>query len=99
MEVGKREILSQSGFPDHQEGKHAKRLCLATLDVLQKRTTDNTLKAYTVKIMTDRTKSFEYTRKVLNTLEKQVVDEIKRLGGNPILEAIVKSLSLAEISN
>jgi geranylgeranyl diphosphate synthase type 3 len=46
--------------------------------------------------MTDRTKSFEYTRKVLNTLEKQVVDEIKRLGGNPILEAIVKSLSLAE---
>jgi geranylgeranyl diphosphate synthase type 3 len=67
------------------------------LDVLQKRTTDHTLKAYTVKIMTDRTKSFAYTRKVLNTLEKQVVDEIKRLGGNTILEAIVGSLSLADI--
>ena len=63
---------------------------------MQKRTTDRSLKAYTVKIMTERTKSFEYTRKVLRTLERQVMDEIVRLGGNKVLEAIVKGLSLGE---
>lgn len=32
--------------------------------------------------------------KVLRQLEKQVVDEVARLGGNPLLEAIVDHLSL-----
>lgn len=66
------------------------------LNVLQKRTTDRSLKAYTVKIMTERTKSFEYTRKVLRELEGQVYAEIGRLGGNRVLEGIVKGLSLGE---
>jgi geranylgeranyl diphosphate synthase type 3 len=44
--------------------------------------------------MTERTKSFEYTRKVLRELEGQVYAEIGRLGGNRVLEGIVKGLSL-----
>jgi geranylgeranyl diphosphate synthase type 3 len=49
-----------------------------------------------VDIMRDRTKSFDYTRGVLHELESQVRDEIKRLGGNKPLEAIVDALSLGD---
>lgn len=105
-EGGKREILSgsflsfaPSSYRNRTESDSLismpeNRLSLA--DVLQKRTTDRSLKEYTVKIMTDRTKSFAYTRKVLRTLEGQVMSEIERLGGNRVLEGIVKGLSLGE---
>ncbi len=44
--------------------------------------------------MRTRTKSFEYTLGVLKTLERQVREEIARLGGNTALEAIVDALSV-----
>jgi geranylgeranyl diphosphate synthase type 3 len=103
-DVGKREILSGSlpfvyFFDAHvltMQGCASPTLTTRLADVLQKRTTDRSLKAYTVKIMTERTKSFEYTRKVLRELEGQVYAEIGRLGGNRVLEGIVKGLSLGE---
>lgn len=65
-----------------------------SIDILQKRTDSNELKRHAVSIMRDRTHSFDYTLKVLRQLEKQVRDEVARLGGNPLLEAIVEQLSL-----
>jgi len=45
--------------------------------------------------MRDRTKSFQYTWRVLDTLERQSREEIKRLGGNPKLEALMDMLAVA----
>lgn len=64
------------------------------LNILQKRTTSYSLKSRAVDIMRTRTKSFEYTLGVLKTLERQVREEIARLGGNTALEAIVDALSV-----
>lgn len=63
-------------------------------DVLQKKTTDQSLKTYTVSILAQRTRSFEYTIGVVESLRMQVLDEVKRLGGNHILEAIVEGLNI-----
>lgn len=62
------------------------------IDVLQKRPTTPTLKKYTISYLRDQTKSFEYTLSVMGRLEKQIYDEISRLGGNPHLERIMKAL-------
>lgn len=61
-------------------------------DVLQKRPTTPTLKKYTISYLRDQTKSFEYTLSVMSHLEKQVYEEISRLGGNTGLERIMKAL-------
>jgi geranylgeranyl diphosphate synthase type 3 len=45
--------------------------------------------------MQERTGSFRYTRQVLNQLQEQVRKEIARLGGNELLEKIVKSLEVS----
>jgi len=52
------------------------------------------MKHYAVAYMRDHTESFKYTRSVLTTLERQCREEIQRLGGNPMLEAIIDVLSL-----
>lgn len=44
----------------------------------------------------NRTRSFDYTRDVLQKLERQVRDELARLGGNAGLEVIVNALSKTE---
>lgn len=64
------------------------------LDVLQKRPSTPTTKRYVVDYMRDRTKSFQYTWKVLDTLERQAREEIRRLGGNPKLEALMDMLAV-----
>ena len=61
-------------------------------DVLQKRPTTPTLKSHTISYLKDRTGSFDYTLAVMRTLERQTLDEIKRLGGNAGLEAIMDAL-------
>ncbi|KAI0087098.1 isoprenoid synthase domain-containing protein [Irpex rosettiformis] len=61
-------------------------------NVLQKRPTTPTLKTHTINYLRDHTKSFVYTRSVMATLEQQVYDEIKRLGGNRGLGQIMKAL-------
>lgn len=64
------------------------------LNVLQKRPTTPTLKIHAISYLKDRTKSFEYTLKVLTSLEKDVYDELRRLGGNPGLEALMAALHI-----
>ena len=64
------------------------------LDVLQKRPSTPTTKQYVVDYMRDRTKSFQYTWKVIDTLERQAREEIRRLGGNPKLEALMDMLAV-----
>ncbi|KAF8514327.1 terpenoid synthase [Hysterangium stoloniferum] len=64
------------------------------LNVLQKRPKTPTTKRYVIDYMRDHTKSFEYTAKVLNTLERQAREEIEKLGGNSALIAILDALSI-----
>ncbi|KAI0821181.1 isoprenoid synthase domain-containing protein [Irpex lacteus] len=66
------------------------------LNVLQKRPTTPTLKKHTINFLRDHTQSFAYTRSVMSTLEKQVYDEIHRLGGNHGLEQIMKALHVSD---
>jgi len=70
------------------------RLMFLPLDVLQKRPSTPTTKQYVVNYMRDRTKSFQYTWKVLDTLERQSREEIRRLGGNPKLEVLMDVLAV-----
>ncbi|KAG1878930.1 terpenoid synthase [Suillus subluteus] len=62
------------------------------MNVLQKRPTTPTLKHHTVDYLRTQTKSFDYTLAVMSTLERQVREEIARLGGNPQLEKILDAL-------
>lgn len=62
------------------------------LNVLQKRPSTPTLKIHAITYLKNRTKSFDYTLKVLASLEKDVYDELRRLGGNPGLEALMAAL-------
>ncbi|EJD08296.1 terpenoid synthase [Fomitiporia mediterranea MF3/22] len=64
------------------------------LNVLQKRPSTPTLKRYTVDYLKTETKSFDYTLRVLNSLELQIRNEIARLGGNKGLEKIIDMLSV-----
>jgi geranylgeranyl diphosphate synthase, type III len=64
------------------------------IDVLQKRPGTPTLKHHAIDYLRDHSKSFEYTRAVLEVLEKSVSDEIKRLGGNPMLQEVLQQLHI-----
>ncbi|KAH8110470.1 terpenoid synthase [Phellopilus nigrolimitatus] len=64
------------------------------LNVLQKRPSTPTLKHFAINYLTHHTKSFEYTLGVLETLERQIRDEILRLGSNSGLERIIDALSV-----
>ncbi|KAL1692559.1 isoprenoid synthase domain-containing protein [Schizophyllum commune] len=98
------EYSSNKGFAeDLTEGKfsfpvvhgiHADMSNRQILNVLQKRPATPTLKIHTISYLKDRTKSFEYTLDVLDSLEKQMRQEIVRLGGNPSLMKIVDLLSV-----
>lgn len=68
-------------------------------DVLQKRPETPTTKHYVVDYMRNHTRSFEYTRGVLRTLERQAQEEIERLGGNRQLLEILGSLSIDSSSD
>lgn len=64
--------------------------------MLQKRTSNHALKMHTVKYLRHHTKSFDYTRGVMKTLYAQTGDEVRRLGGNKALEAILDRLGVPE---
>ncbi|TFY63659.1 hypothetical protein EVJ58_g3121 [Rhodofomes roseus] len=66
------------------------------LNVLQKRPTTPTLKRHTVNYLRNHTKSFDYTVRVLRSLENQIREEIARLGGNGGLERIMDALHVDE---
>ncbi|CAK5274238.1 unnamed protein product [Mycena citricolor] len=106
MNLRSGEYISNKGFAeDLTEGKfsfpivhgiHADKSNRQILNTLQKRPRTPTLKIHTISYLDQRTRSFEYTRGVLATLEGQMRAEIARLGGNGRLEAIVNALSLPE---
>ncbi|KAG2101021.1 isoprenoid synthase domain-containing protein [Suillus discolor] len=62
------------------------------IDVLQKRPETPTLKHRAIEYLRDTTKSFDYTLAVLHKLEQQARGEVERLGGNPILSALLDKL-------
>ncbi|KAJ8586448.1 terpenoid synthase [Rhizopogon salebrosus TDB-379] len=62
------------------------------MNVLQKRPKTPTLKHHAINYLRDTTKSFDYTLAVLKKLETQARAELERLGGNPMLSAILDKL-------
>ncbi|KIK77660.1 hypothetical protein PAXRUDRAFT_834931 [Paxillus rubicundulus Ve08.2h10] len=62
------------------------------MNVLQKRPTTPTLKRHTIAHLRDKTHSFDYTLKVMKAFEREVRQEIARLGGNDQLDAILAVL-------
>lgn len=106
MNLQSTEYSSNKGFAeDLSEGKfsfpvvHGIRSDMSNrqiLNVLQKRSTTPTLKNYTIAYLRDQTKSFEYTRSVMATLEQQVCDKIRSLGGNEGLEKIMQLLHVSD---
>lgn len=61
-------------------------------DILQKRPRTPTLKKHAIAYLDSQTKSFDYTREVMCSLERQIREELARLGGNQGLEAIMDKL-------
>ncbi|SCZ90622.1 BZ3500_MvSof-1268-A1-R1_Chr1-3g02107 [Microbotryum saponariae] len=66
------------------------------LNILRERPSSPSPKAYAVHYMTDRTKSFAYTRQVLSSLMTQAREEVQRLGGNQFVDAILDQLVVKE---
>lgn len=66
------------------------------MNVLQTRPQTPTLKHHTINYLRDTTKSFDYTLAVLKKLERQARGEVERLGGNPMLSAILDKLHVDE---
>lgn len=62
------------------------------INVLQKRPKTPTLKHHAIEYLRNATKSFDYTLAVLKKLEQQAREELERLGGNPILSALLDKL-------
>jgi hypothetical protein len=59
------------------------------LDILEQRPKTPTLKLRAIAYLKDTTRSFDYTLSVMKSLENQIRQEVTKLGGNPILEALL----------
>ncbi|KAG2039581.1 terpenoid synthase [Suillus americanus] len=62
------------------------------MNVLRKRPKTPTLKHHAIEYLRNTTKSFDYTLAVLKKLEHQASRELERLGGNPMLSALLDKL-------
>ncbi|KAG1716217.1 hypothetical protein ID866_957 [Astraeus odoratus] len=62
------------------------------LDILKQRPKTPTLKHQAITYLKEVTNSFDYTLCVMRSLEKQIREEIARLGGNSILEMLLDKL-------
>lgn len=61
------------------------------MNIVRQRTDDVNVKRYCV-VRLEQLGSFAYTRQVLVQLEQQIADEIRKLGGNPYIEALMEEL-------
>ncbi|KAL1453958.1 hypothetical protein WDU94_010259 [Cyamophila willieti] len=61
------------------------------MNILRQRTRDVEVKKYCISLL-DKFGSFDYTREVLKGLDVSARTEVERLGGNPLLEAILDEL-------
>lgn len=69
------------------------------IDVLQKRSEAIDLKKHVIEYMRTKTKSFEYTIEVLDKVEGEIREEIRRLGGNDMLDGVMDCLSIKTLKN
>ncbi|CAF4861214.1 unnamed protein product [Pieris macdunnoughi] len=60
----------------------------AVSSILKQRTTNLDLKRYCVSLL-EGLGSLEYTRKIIRDLEAHLRSEIRRLGGNPLMDAVL----------
>jgi geranylgeranyl diphosphate synthase type 3 len=66
------------------------------LNILKQRTEDITLKKYVLKIMQEKTNTFQYTRDVIHKLYNDAKAEMTRFDTpNPLLDAILNKLMVA----
>lgn len=63
-------------------------------EVLKNRPTSSDMKIPAISYLRDETRSFQYSRVVLHSLELQMREEIAKLGGNEKLNRIIKHLSV-----
>lgn len=98
--ISKEYINNKSYCEDLTEGKFSYPILHAVntretdtriIHILKQRTQDVELKRYCVQLLHEFG-SIEYTRQTCLSLGKQVLDEIRLLGGNPYLEKIVQNL-------
>ncbi|XP_052893352.1 terpene synthase isoform X1 [Anopheles moucheti] len=61
------------------------------LHILRQRTRDVEVKRYCISLL-EKLGSFQYTRDVLDALDKEARKEVKSLGPNPIMEALLNDL-------
>ncbi|XP_077302241.1 geranylgeranyl pyrophosphate synthase quemao isoform X2 [Arctopsyche grandis] len=61
------------------------------LHILRQRTKDVEVKRYCISLL-EKLGSFQYTREKLEQLDKDARDEVKRLGGNPLLDSLLDDL-------
>lgn len=60
-------------------------------DILRQRTSDVEVKRYCVKLL-ERFGSFDYTRNVLLSIDKEVREEVKKLGENSLMISLIDEL-------
>ncbi len=61
------------------------------INILRQRTTDVEVKKYCVRLL-EEAGSFKYTKEVLVSLDDQVRREVKKLGGNEVLDTVMDEL-------
>ena len=61
-------------------------------DILKQRPKTPSLKRQAIAYLENVTYSFDYTLRVMQSLEMQIRDEIHKLGGNPVLETLIDKL-------
>ena len=61
------------------------------MNILRQRTTDVEVKKYCVRLL-EEAGSFKYTKEVLVSLDDQVRREVKKLGGNEVLDTVMDEL-------
>ena len=59
--------------------------------ILRQRTEEVEVKKYCISLI-EKEGSFEYTKEVLENLDKQIRDEVSKLGGNIFLEKLMDEL-------
>ncbi|KAI8971512.1 geranylgeranyl pyrophosphate synthase [Mycotypha africana] len=65
------------------------------LNILKQRSNSVELKQFALQLL-EKTNTFDYCRKFLKVLENEAREEIKSLGGNPMLEKIMDALSVKD---
>ncbi|XP_040565275.1 terpene synthase [Lepeophtheirus salmonis] len=61
------------------------------INILRKRTTEDSIKKHCIHLL-EQCGSFEYTKNVLKDLDSKARTEVHRLGGNPLLDALLDEL-------